>query len=167
MRSNSMHIDTQKLWPKGPSHYGDLITMRKAPDGTHFALETSFIGHYPNDYPKFRIIAAGHDFNAVLEKVNKFCSLRLGDVLSELKYRNQELMHTPEGLIENHTVDFVEDVRDARGPEYAYELANNILNTQIEFDLDYMHGHDVANDALNTVIDAEHRLGNNLPEDNG
>jgi hypothetical protein len=130
-------------------------------------LETSFIGHYPNEYPKFRIIAAGKDFNAVMEKLNKFCSLKLGDVLSELKFRNRELMRTPEGIIENHTVDFVEDVRDARGPEYAYELANNILNTQMEFDLDYMHGNDAANDALNTVIDAEHRLGNNLPEDNG
>ena len=61
--------------------------MRKAPDGTHFALEISFIG----DYPKFRIIAAGKDFNAVLEKVNKFCSYRLGEVLSELKDINQEL----------------------------------------------------------------------------
>ena len=58
-------------------------------------------------------------------------------------------------------------MRDARGPEYAYELANNILTTQMEFDLDYMQGNDVAIDALNTVIDAEHRLGNNLPEDNG
>jgi len=165
MRSNSMHIDTQKLWPKGPSHYGDLITMRKAPDGTHFALETSFIGHYPNEYPKFRIIAAGKDFNAVLEKVNKFCSLRLGDVLSELKYRNQELMRTPEGLIENHTVDFVEDVRDARGPEYAYGIANNILETQLE--LADAYGNDMANEFLGDAIDAEHRLGNNLPEDNG
>jgi hypothetical protein len=102
-----------------------------------------------------------------MEKLNKFCSHRLGEVLTELKFRNKELMHTPEGMMENHTVDFVEDVRDARGPEYAYELANNILNTQMEFDLDYMHGNDVAHDALNTVLDAERRLGNNLPEDNG
>jgi hypothetical protein len=139
--------------------------MRKAPDGTHFALETSFIGHYPNEYPKFRIIAAGKDFNAVLEKVNKFCSLRLGDVLSELKYRNQELMRTPEGLIENHTVDFVEDVRDARGPAYAYGIANNILETQLE--LADAYGNDMANEFLGDAIDVEHRFGNNLPEDNG
>jgi hypothetical protein len=160
-----MHTDTQQIWPKGPSRYGKLITMRKAPDGTHFALETSFIGHYPNEYPKFRIIAAGKDFNAVMEKLNKFCSLKLGDVLSELKFRNRELMRTPEGIIENHTVDFVEDVRDARGPEYAYELANNILETQRE--LGEAYGNDMANDLLGDVVDAERRLGNNLPEDNG
>lgn len=161
-----MHIDTQQIWPKGPSsHYGDLITMRKAPDGTHFALETSFIGHYPNEYPKFRIIAAGKDCNAVLEKVNKFCSRRLGDVLSELKYRNKELMRTAEGLMENHTVNFVEDIRDARGPAYAYGIANNILETQRE--LGDVYGNDMANDLLNNVIDAENRLGNNLTEDNG
>ena len=165
MRSSSMHIDTQQIWPKGPSRYGDLITMRKAHDGTHFALETSFIGHYPNEYPKFRIIAAGKNFNAVLEKLNKFCSRRLGDVLSELKFRNKELMHTPEGLIENHTVDFVEDVRNARGPAYAYGLANNILETQRE--LGEAYGNDMANDLLGDVIDAETRLRNNLPEDNG
>lgn len=152
-----MHIDTQQIWPKGPSHYGDLITMRKAPDGTHFALETSFVGHYPNDYPKFRIIAAGKDFNAVLEKVNKFCSRRLGDVLSELKYRNKEMMRTAEGLIE--------DVRDARGPTYAYGLANNILETQLE--LADAYGNDMANEFLGDAIDAENLLRHNLPEDNG
>jgi hypothetical protein len=139
--------------------------MRKSHDGTHFALETSFIGHYPNEYPKFRIIAAGKDFNAVLEKLNKFCSRRLGDVLSELKFRNNELMRTPEGLIENHTVDFVEDVRHARGPAYAYGLANNILETQRE--LADAYGNDMANDLLGDVIDAENRLRHNLPEDNG
>ena len=155
-----MHIDTQQIWPRRHSRYGDLITTRKAQDGTHFALETSFVG----DYPKFRIIAAGKDFNAVLEKVNKFYSYRLGEVLSELKYRNQELMRTPEGLIENHTVDFVEDVRDARGPAYAYEIANNILETQREIGEAY--GNDMANDLLDNVIDAENRRRNNLPEDN-
>ena len=155
-----MHIDTQQIWPRRHSRYGDLITTRKAQDGTHFALETSFVG----DYPKFRIIAAGKDFNAVLEKVNKFCSYRLGEVLSELKYRNQELMRTPEGLIENHTVDFVEDVRDARGPAYAYGIANNILETQREIGEAY--GNDMANDLLDNVIDAENRRRNNLPEDN-
>lgn len=160
-----MHIDTQQIWPKGPSRYGDLITMRKAHDGTHFALETSFIGHYPNEYPKFRIIAAGKNFNAVLEKLNKFCSRKLGDVLSELKFRNKEMMHTPEGQIENHTVDFVEDVRNARGPAYAYGLANNILETQRE--LGEAYGNDMANDLLGDVIDAENRLRHNLPEDNG
>jgi hypothetical protein len=74
-------------------------------------------------------------------------------------------MRTPEGIIENHTVDFVEDVRDARGPEYAYELANNILETQRE--LGEAYGNDMANDLLGDVVDAERRLGNNLPEDNG
>lgn len=160
-----MHIDTQQIWPKGPSRYGDLITMRKAHDGTHFALETSFIGHYPNEYPKFRIIAAGKNFNAVLEKLNKFCSRRLGDVLSELKFRNKELMHTAEGLIENHTVDYIEDVRDARGPAYAYGIANNILETQLE--LADAYGNDMANEFLGDAINAETRLRNNLPEDNG
>ncbi len=160
-----MHIDTQQIWPKGPSHYGELITMRKAHDGTHFALETSFIGHYPNEYPKFRIIAAGKDRNAVMEKLNKFCSRRLGDVLSELKFRNKELMHTAEGLIENHTVDYIEDVRDARGPAYAYGIANNILETQLE--LADAYGNDMANEFLGDAINAETRLRNNLPEDNG
>lgn len=160
-----MHNGKPQLWPKGPSHYGDLITMRKATDGTHFALETTFIGHYPNDYPKFRIIAAGKDFNDVLEKVNKFCSYRLGEVLTELKDRNQELMRTPEGMIENHTVDFVEDVRDARGAAYAYGIANNILETQRE--LGEAYGDDMANDLLNDAINAENHFRTNLPEDNG
>ena len=160
-----MHIDTQQIWPKGPSRYGELITMRKAHDGTHFALETYFIGHYPNEYPKFRIIAAGKDLNAVMEKLNKFCSRRLGDVLSELKFRNKELIRTPEGIMENHTADFVEDVRDARGPAYAYGIANNILETQLE--LGEAYGNDMANDLLGDVIDAENRLRHNLPEDNG
>ncbi len=160
-----MHIDTQQVWPRRHSRYGELITTRKAPDGTHFALETSFIGHYPNEYPKFRIIAAGKDFNAVLEKLNKFCSLRLGDVLSELTFRNKEMMRTAEGLIENHTVDFVEDARDARGPVYAYGLANNILETQRELSEEY--GNDMANEFLDDAIAAENRLRNNLPEDNG
>ena len=156
-----MHIDIQQIWPKRHSRYGDMITMRKAPDGTHFALEISFIG----DYPKFRIIAAGKDFNAVLEKVNKFCSYRLDEVLSELKDINQELMRTPEGMIENHTVDFVEDIRDVRGAAYAYGIANNILETQRE--LGDAYGNDMANDLLNDVINAENRFRNNLPEDNG
>lgn len=124
-------------------------------------METSFIG----DFLKFRIIAAGKDFNAVMEKVNKYCSYMLGEVLSELSVRNKELMRTPEGPIENHTVDFVEDVRDARGPEYAYEIANGILETQRE--LGDTHGDDAANDLLDNVIDAENHFTNNLPGDNG
>jgi len=87
--------------------------------------------------------------------------------MAELKFRNDELMRTTEGIIENHTVDIVEDVRDAHGPEYAFRIVNNILETQRALDLGAMHGNDVAIDALNTVNDAEHRLGNNLPEDNG
>ena len=161
MGSYSMHNDTQQIWPKRQSRYSDTITTRKAPDGTHFALETSFIC----DFPKFRIIAADKDFNAVMEKVNKYCSHMLGEVLDELRFRNKELMRTPEGLIENHTVDFVEDVRDARGDAYAYGIAHNILETQRELGAAY--GNDMANDLLNDAIDAENHFGNNLPEDNG
>lgn len=156
-----MHNDTQQIWPKRQSIFGASITTRKAPDGTHFALETSFI----DDFPLFRIIAANKDFNAVMEKVNKHCSYRLGEVLDELRFRNEELMRTPEGLIENHTVDFVEDVRDERGDAYAYELANNILATQRE--LGAMHGDDVANDLFDNVADAENHFRNNLPGDTG
>ena len=156
-----MHNDTQQIWPKRHSRYDNTITMRKAPDGTHFALEISFIG----DFPKFRVIAADKDFNAVMEKVNKYCSLMLGEVLAELRYRNKELMRNPEGLIENHTVDFVEDIRDERGDAYAYGIANNILETQRE--LGAMHGNEMTNDLLNDAIDAENHFRNNLPGDNG
>lgn len=157
-----MRVNGLTGWPKQHSQYTDMVTMRKSRDGTHFALETSFIG----DYPKFRILAAGKDLNAVKAKVDKFYSARLGEVLSELKHINQELIQTPEGPIENRTVNYIEDMRDERGDAYAYSVANNILETQQE--LAHMCGDVTANEMLNEAFaDAEDHLRNNLPEDNG